>query len=73
MEKDFEIRTYGVSELAQLYNPNVHPNSAVRILRSWIDRHPTLRKQLTDLGLRPFIKTFTPMMVQIIVEAIGEP
>ena len=43
MEKqtDFRIRSYGRTELAQLYNPCLTPKAAYRKLVGWID--PTMR------------------------------
>ena len=39
MEKqtDFRIRSYGRTELAQLYNPCLTPKAAYRKLVGWID------------------------------------
>ncbi len=73
MEKSFEIRSYGVGELAALYNPNVHPSTAVRTLRQWIDRYPGLRARLVASGMRPRTRIITPAQVRMIVEALGEP
>ena len=39
----FEIRTYGRTELAQLYCPDLCPESAYRKLKHWIDLYPGLR------------------------------
>jgi hypothetical protein len=36
---NFRIRSYGVSELATLYNPSVLPGTAVKRLNIWIHRH----------------------------------
>lgn len=37
-EKNFEIRTYGFTELAILYNPTLQPASAANALRRWMDQ-----------------------------------
>ena len=44
MEKqtDFRIRSYGRTELAQLYNPCLTPKAAYRKLVGWIDHYPGL-------------------------------
>jgi len=46
----FEIRTYGRTELAQLYCPDLCPESAYRKLKHWIDLYPGLRAGLSALG-----------------------
>lgn len=73
MAKEFVIRTYGRSELAQLYNPLICSRSALRKLEQWIDCFPGLRAKLADLGLLPGARCYTPAMVKIIVGALGEP
>ncbi len=73
MEESFEIRAYGLSELAQLYNPTVQPRTAVRILQQWIDRYPGLRVRLTEAGMVYKTRILTPAQVRLIVEALGEP
>lgn len=45
----FKIRTYGRTELAQLYCPGLCPQAAFRKLNQWIDFHPTLRSELHAL------------------------
>ena len=59
MEKqtDFRIRSYGRTELAQLYNPCLTPK-AVR---------------LAELGKLPGSRSYTPAQVREIVGALGEP
>ncbi len=73
MEESFEIRAYGLSELAQLYNPHVHPRTAVRTLQQWIDRYPGLRDRLTGAGMVRKTRILTPMQVEMIVKALGTP
>jgi len=65
----FEIRTYGRTELAQLYCPDLCPESAYRKLKHWID----LRAGLSALGLSPRSRSYTPAQVSLIVGALGEP
>ena len=69
----FCIRTYGRTELALLYNPHLTPSSAWRVLRSWININPPLRRQLKHLGLKPTTRRYTPAMVSAIVKYLGEP
>ena len=46
----FVIRTYGRTELAQIYCPNLCPEAAFRKLKHWIDLCPDLRDGLSALG-----------------------
>ena len=69
----FEIRTYGRTELAQLYCPDLCPESAYRKLKHWIDLYPGLRAGLSALGLSPRSRSYTPAQVSLSVGALGEP
>lgn len=75
MEKqtDFRIRSYGRTELAQLYNPCLTPKAAYRKLVGWIDHYPGLAVRLAELGKLPGSRSYTPAQVREIVEALGEP
>lgn len=64
----FKIRTYGRTELAQLYCPTVCSQQAYRKLMSWLSINPNLKKLC---GLKQ--RCFTPAQVQLIVSEIGEP
>ena len=69
----FAIRTYGRTELAQLYCPDLCPEAAYRKLKHWIDLYPGLRDGLSALGLSPRSRSYTPAQVGLIVGALGEP
>ncbi|MDY5237372.1 DUF4248 domain-containing protein [Bacteroides helcogenes] len=69
----FRIRTYGRTELAQVYFPALCPQAAFRKLNQWIDFHPTLRSGLRALVSSEKARTYTPAQVRLIVEALGEP
>ena len=69
----FKIRTYGRTELAQLYSPGLCPQAAFRKLNQWIDFHPTLRHELHALVPSDRVRTYTPAQVRLILEAMGEP
>ncbi len=71
--KQFEIRQYGRTELAQVYSPEITPEAAWKKLRGWIDHYPGLPEQLQALGYTPKQRIFTPAQVQAIVDAIGRP
>lgn len=72
-EKRFKIRSYGFGELAQLYNSNIAPKSANEALHRWIRLNRKLNADLIDHGFYPGLRSLTPKMVELIVEAIGEP
>ena len=63
-----KIKSYGRSELAQLYFPTLLQKSAWQKFKSWLKINPSLRS-LADLTRR----TFTPAEVQQIYTQLGEP
>ncbi len=69
----FKVREYGRTELAQLYCPDIAPESAWRKLRKWIELSPGLADRLRAVGYDFHMRSFTPAQVRLIVEAIGEP
>ena len=68
MEQNFKIRTYGRTELAQLYCPTVCSQSAYRKLMGWFSINP----QLSYLCQQKQ-RSFNPAQVALIVSVIGEP
>ena len=66
-------KVYGKMELAQLYNPNVNPQSARKTLWRWMHHHPTLMTALEQVGYNPARKSFLPRELDIIVDCLGEP
>ena len=70
----FEIREYGRTELAQMYSPDISPESAWKKLKGWMAYHPRLPMVLASLGYRADRqRSFTPAQVKAIAEALGEP
>lgn len=67
----FVIRTYGRTELAQIYCPNLCPEAAFRKLKHWIDLCPDLRDGLSALGGSSRSRSYTPAQVRLIVAALG--
>ena len=65
MEK---TRTFGRSELAQQYFPQLTPMSAWRKFKDWLEVNPQLRSLLTLKR-----RTYTPAEVQLIYSELGEP
>ena len=70
---EFKIRAYGRMELAQLYSPDLTGIAAYRKMKKWIALYPGLEQQLYNLGYQPTHRSFTPLEVRAIVDAIGEP
>ena len=73
LEKEFRIRTYGKSELAMLYRPDLKEGNARRTLYNWMKRNEKLMAALDAVGYDPKRRTLTPREVAIIVDFIGEP
>ena len=72
--QEFQIRSYSLTELAQLYRPHLSPRSAARTLRNWIRRNHELQESLAATGFDPdTIRTLTPLQVSIITTYLGDP
>lgn len=69
----FRYRSFGKSELASLYIPDILPASAMREFNEWINAFPGLAEQLCATGLAPKSKRYTPAQVKLIAEALGSP
>ena len=70
----FQLRSYSLTELAQLYRPHLSPRSAARTLRNWIRRNPELLASLAATSFNPYtVRTLTPLQVSIIISYLGEP
>lgn len=70
---EFKIRAYGRMELAQLYSPTLTDIAAYRKMKKWISLCPGLLQRLYDLGYESKRRSFTPLEVRVIVDALGEP
>ncbi|MBQ0021930.1 MAG: DUF4248 domain-containing protein [Prevotellaceae bacterium] len=68
MEQEFKIRTYGRTELALLYSPDINGQSAYRKLKNWFSMNPKLRHFCCQKQ-----RTFTPAQVKEIISILGEP
>jgi hypothetical protein len=73
MKEEFEIRTMGFGELAQLYNPNIKPECASNTLRIWINKCPDLVIELRNSGHKKYSKLLTPRQVKAIIDHLGFP
>lgn len=72
-EIPFRIKTYKKKELACMYNPDITPRCAIRMLTKWIKMNKELFRLLTDTGYHPRTRTFTPRQVQIITSILDIP
>lgn len=72
-EKPFIIKTYKKKELACLYNPNITPRCAIRMLTKWIKRNKELYTRLVATGYNTRTRTFTPLQVRIITSILDIP
>ena len=68
METTFKIRTYGRTELAQLYHPDITGQSAWRKLKKWFSINPQLQHLCGQQQ-----RCFTPSQVEMIIRVLGEP
>ena len=69
---EFKIRAYGRMELAQLYSPTLTDIAAYRKMKKWISLCPGLLQRLYDLGYESKRRSFTPLEVRVIVDALGD-
>jgi hypothetical protein len=73
MEKQFEIRTYGFNELAQLYFPNITPKSASQMFGVWIKTNTNLSKCLQQQNWKKGLRYLTPKQVKTIISHLDPP
>lgn len=72
-ESRFKIRSYGWAELALCYNPSLHPDSASRLLRRWVQKNNRLADELKATGFIPRQRILTPLQVSVVITYLGEP
>lgn len=75
MSKEFIIRSYGKSELANIYIPNAPSSrSAWKVFKHWIGCHAALSGAMQHAGYdSKCSRNFTPRQVELIVKYLGEP
>ncbi|EJX04281.1 hypothetical protein EVA_07611 [gut metagenome] len=56
-----------------MYSPELTRQSAFRRLDVWIRRYPGLLQQMYASGYRDKCRVYSPLVVQVIVNALGEP
>ena len=72
-DNHFKIRSYGITELGLLYNPNLQPDSAAKALKRWIGYNKNLSDALIACGWVKGQRKFTPLQTEQIVRFLGEP
>ena len=70
---EIATRTFGRTELAQLYSPDLTAEAAWKKLKRWIALNRDLTQELQQLGYIPSQRSFTPKMVELIFHHLGEP
>ena len=70
---EIATRTFGRTELAQLYSPDLTAEAAWKKLKRWIALNRDLTQELQQLGYIPSQRSFTPKMVEHIFHYLGEP
>ncbi len=73
LEEEVKIKSYTKHELAHLYNPTQCYVSAMRTLRTWIERNEKLGKALSEHGYIPSQHSYTPKQVELIFTYLGKP
>ena len=73
MEKEWHIRPYNKSELAQAYAPEISPQSALNRLALWIKINAPLSEALQQTGYQPKQRVLTSRQVAIIFQFLGKP
>ena len=72
-EKEWRIRPYYKSELAQAYAPDICPGAALNRLAMWIKTNTQLSEALAQTNYRVTQRMFTSRQVALIFEYLGEP
>ena len=73
MEKEYRIRPYYKSELAEAYAPCLSLGSALNRLAHWIDTNAELAEALAQTGYRRTQRVFTSRQVELIFQYLGKP
>ena len=72
-EREWRIRPYYKSELAQAYAPDICLGAALNRLAMWIITNPQLSEALKQTNYRVTQRMFTSRQVALIFEYLGEP
>ena len=72
-EREWRIRPYYKSELAQAYAPDISLGAALNRLAMWIRTNTQLSEVLKQTNYRVTQRLFTSRQVALIFEYLGEP
>ena len=72
-EREWRIRPYYKSELAQAYAPDICMGAALNRRASWIRTNTQLSEALKQTNYRVTQRMFTSRQVALIFEYLGEP
>jgi len=72
-QKEFQIRTYGFGELAQLYFPHISKSSASRMFSQWVHSSPQLVQRLNEANWKKRAKYLSPKQVKILILHFDSP
>lgn len=72
-EDKIPVKSYGFTELALLYNPDLQPASAAQSLKRWINYNPRLTAALREAGWRKGQRKITPLQSEQIFRFLGRP
>ena len=72
-DKEFQIRTYGFGELAQLYFPNIAKASASRMFSQWVQSSPQLIQSLQEANWKKRAKYLSPKQVKVLIMYFDPP
>jgi len=72
-EKEWRVKPYYKTELAQAYVPFLSQKAALNRLADWIKKNSLLWNALQETGYRTRQHTFTSRQVALIFEHLGEP
>ena len=70
---NFELRSYGKSELAMLYFPSSIPSIALKRLNRWINNITELKADLEACHIGKNAKFWSRHQVYLITYYLGEP
>ena len=70
---EFELRSYGNSELAMLYFPKSSPDIAMKRLNRWINNIKELKYNLASCNIGKNAKYWSKQQVYLITYYLGEP
>ncbi|MBO7466064.1 MAG: DUF4248 domain-containing protein [Bacteroidaceae bacterium] len=73
LDKPFNVRTYGRTELALLYFPQHTPCATWRALRHELELCKPLARELRAQGYTTSQRHFTPRQVRTITQYLGTP